>query len=88
MAKPRTWIGVLPPLIALAPLVLMGGSGCGGSSVPPATDAPRFDATVKAVQAGQERPRKVRTLVKHKLTSNDQEKTVPRDVPGTKGKIR
>jgi hypothetical protein len=56
------------------------GSGCGegvAAGADPLSD-PRIEQDVKAVQARKEDPRNLRRLIKHKVSSKDQEKSVPK----------
>lgn len=65
-------------------LLWSSATGCGaGAGADPLSD-PRIDETIKAVQAGKENPRKLRNLIKEKISGKEQEKALPtpRGSPG------
>ncbi len=71
-------IGTLGLNILLV-LAACGLSGCGESQAPRASsDVASIDETVKAVQAGQEDPRKLRALLKREMTGKDETKVIPK----------
>lgn len=54
------------------------GPGCGqGAGADPLGD-PRIDQAIKSVQAGQEDPRKLRALIKEKVSGKEREKSLPK----------
>jgi hypothetical protein len=57
------------------------GSGCGQGAGADPLDDPRIDQAIKAVQSGKEDPRKLRTLIKEKVSGKEQEKSLPK-IPG------
>jgi hypothetical protein len=61
-------------------------SGCGDPAGSAATNDPVIDASIKAVSAGQEDPKKVRMLLKEKLSGKPQEKAIPPDPRAKKRK--
>lgn len=63
-------------------LLGIAGSGCGqgagaGSDSGPLGD-PRIDQAIKGVQSGEQDPRKLRNLIKEKISGKPQEKSLPK----------
>ncbi len=68
--------------LAVAMLMGSAGPGCGegagaGAGASPLND-PQIESAIKAVEAGKEDPRKLRNLIKQKMSGKEQEKAVPK----------